>query len=206
MANNRAKNIAVLMAVIMLAGGGSLMLSAQSTTESDSSKSQNSTLFSRDPNAPSQKASGPVSRELFLKMTFSVLLVVSLGIVAVYLSKKFIPKLTNMPGKEIRVLEIDENAQVQDDREPYAQDTSLRPFFHPAAGAVIDHRDAEKDQGVLGDRAHIEDVAHPQEPPQPESMRKKPETGNGSRKKPSVAWRSVSLSCCSQSTACSHCH
>jgi flagellar protein FliO/FliZ len=43
--------------------------------------------------------------ELFLKMMFSVLLVVLLGAGAVYMSKKVLPRISNLPGKEIRVLE-----------------------------------------------------------------------------------------------------
>ena len=43
--------------------------------------------------------------ELFFKMMFSVVLVLVLGAAAVYMSKKVLPRITNLPGKEIRILE-----------------------------------------------------------------------------------------------------
>lgn len=43
--------------------------------------------------------------ELFIKMMLSVLLVIGLGAAAIYVSKKLLPKITNLPGKEIRILE-----------------------------------------------------------------------------------------------------
>lgn len=42
---------------------------------------------------------------LFFKMIFSVVLVLVLGAAAVYMSKKVLPRITNLPGKEIRILE-----------------------------------------------------------------------------------------------------
>jgi flagellar biosynthetic protein FliO len=43
--------------------------------------------------------------EYFYKMLLSVLLVIALGIAVVYVSKKILPRFTNLPGKQIRVLE-----------------------------------------------------------------------------------------------------
>lgn len=42
---------------------------------------------------------------MFFKMMFAVVLVVGLGITVVYVSKKMLPKITNAPGKEIKVIE-----------------------------------------------------------------------------------------------------
>lgn len=63
-----------------------------------------SLLFANDPNSgrPSSSAGG---RELFYKMVLSVLLVVALGVAAIYVSKKLLPKITNLPGREIRIVE-----------------------------------------------------------------------------------------------------
>jgi flagellar biogenesis protein FliO len=59
--------------------------------------------FTTSPNQnPSPTSSG---RELFYKMTVSVIFVIALGAMAVYTTKKFLPKITNLPGKEIRLLE-----------------------------------------------------------------------------------------------------
>jgi flagellar biogenesis protein FliO len=45
------------------------------------------------------------NQELFFKMTISVILVIALGGAAFYLSKRFLPRITNLPGREIHVLE-----------------------------------------------------------------------------------------------------
>jgi len=52
------------------------------------------------------QVSGGLGRgELFFKMMFSVVLVIMLGAAAFYMSKKVLPRITNLPGKEIRILE-----------------------------------------------------------------------------------------------------
>ncbi|RKY24951.1 MAG: hypothetical protein DRP62_02515 [Planctomycetota bacterium] len=58
-----------------------------------------------DPNVSVGSAGSADTRELFFKMMFAVLLVVVLGTAAIYVSKKFLPKITNLPGKKIRVVE-----------------------------------------------------------------------------------------------------
>ncbi len=45
------------------------------------------------------------NQELFFKMMLSVLLVVVLGIAAIYISRKLLPKITTLPGKKIRIIE-----------------------------------------------------------------------------------------------------
>lgn len=68
------------------------------------SKSQAGSLFANDPNS-GKPSSSAGSRELFYKMLLSVLLVVALGVAAIYVSKKLLPRITNLPGKEIRIVE-----------------------------------------------------------------------------------------------------
>jgi len=46
-----------------------------------------------------------VESELFYKMLLSVVLVIALGSVVIYVSKKVLPRFTNLPGKQIRVIE-----------------------------------------------------------------------------------------------------
>jgi len=57
-----------------------------------------------DPNlsAPTNIAS---TRELFFKMMVSVVLVVVLGAVAIYASKRLVGKIANLPGKKIKIVE-----------------------------------------------------------------------------------------------------
>ncbi len=45
------------------------------------------------------------NQELFFKMMLSVLLVITLGAVAIYVSRRLLPRITNLPGKRICVLE-----------------------------------------------------------------------------------------------------
>ena len=68
-------------------------------------KSQSGSLFENDPNFLTRKSDRPSSRELFFKMMVSVLFLIALGAAAIYVSKRFLPKITNLPGKEIRIAE-----------------------------------------------------------------------------------------------------
>jgi flagellar biosynthetic protein FliO len=43
--------------------------------------------------------------EIFYKMLLSVIVVIALGVAVVYVSKKVLPRFTNLPGKQIRVIE-----------------------------------------------------------------------------------------------------
>ncbi|MHC4741152.1 MAG: flagellar biosynthetic protein FliO [Planctomycetota bacterium] len=66
-----------------------------------------STLFggeSSDPNLAGLP-NGAGTKELFVKMMISVVLVVVLGGVAIYGSKRLAGKLVNMPGKKIKIVE-----------------------------------------------------------------------------------------------------
>ncbi len=45
------------------------------------------------------------SHELFFKMMLMVLLVVALGVAAIYISKRILPKFTHLPTKRIQVVE-----------------------------------------------------------------------------------------------------
>jgi flagellar biosynthetic protein FliO len=58
-----------------------------------------------DPNAPGETDTGFGNTELFLKMMFSVVLVLALGAAAVYTSKKLLPRVAHAQGREVRVRE-----------------------------------------------------------------------------------------------------
>jgi flagellar biosynthetic protein FliO len=62
-------------------------------------------LLGNDPNFSGGPADSLNTGELFFKMMLSVLLVIGLGAAAIYISKKLLPKIANLPGKEIRVIE-----------------------------------------------------------------------------------------------------
>ena len=111
------KKIVVFLITVSLGSGVLLVCSARSATdaeqyasnsrgtESENSKSQSGSLFENDPNISTRKSDRPSSRELFFKMMVSVLLLIALGAAAIYVSKRFLPKITNLSGKEIRITE-----------------------------------------------------------------------------------------------------
>ena len=111
------KKIVVFLITVTLGSGVLLVCSARSATdaeqhtsnrrgtESENSKSQSGSLFENDPNISTRKSDRPSSRELFFKMMVSVLFLIALGAAAIYVSKRFLPKITNLSGKEIRITE-----------------------------------------------------------------------------------------------------
>jgi flagellar biosynthetic protein FliO len=70
------------------------------TTATDSDGS-----FLTDPNVAPGSGLSLGDGELFVKMMFSLVLVVLLGVAAMYLSKKVLPNVARIQGKEIHVLE-----------------------------------------------------------------------------------------------------
>ena len=104
------KKIVAFLVTIALGSGVLVLCSAQSATDRSvptggGSKSKAGSLFANDPNFSERQSDSAGSRELFYKMVLSVLLVVALGVAAIYVSKKLLPKITNLPGKEIRIVE-----------------------------------------------------------------------------------------------------
>ena len=99
--------VIVILAALIFAGG---LLSAARRVAATSSQQTDSGIPARpdiaENNSSVSQAVTPVStRELFYKMMLSAGLVIGLGIAAVYVSKKLLPRISNMPNKKIRVLE-----------------------------------------------------------------------------------------------------
>jgi len=104
----RKKQIVILLAPAVLFGGAIMLQSAQPAAKSSGAgnaefDANSSLVGQRDFSAKPGEDLG--RGELFFKMTFSVVLVLVLGAAAVYMSKKVLPRITNLPGKEIRILE-----------------------------------------------------------------------------------------------------
>ena len=78
---------------------------AEAVAGLENSKSQSGSLFENDPDISMRKSDRPSSRELFFKMMVSVLFLIALGAAAIYVSKRFGAKITNLSGKEIRITE-----------------------------------------------------------------------------------------------------
>ena len=104
--DNQKKKIAVLCLLIVAAGGWLALASqrAGAPLEKDENIAPNKS-FLTDPNLASSADFRLGNRELFLKMMFSIGLVVVLGAATLYVSKKVLPRVTNASGKKIRILE-----------------------------------------------------------------------------------------------------
>ncbi|MCP4613797.1 MAG: FliO/MopB family protein [Planctomycetes bacterium] len=71
----------------------------------ENSQSKSKSLFENDPDFLTNKNNGVGTRELFFKFMVSVLFLVALGAGGIYVSKRFLPKITSLSGKEIRIAE-----------------------------------------------------------------------------------------------------
>lgn len=102
------KKLVVFLVAVALGSGLFLSVSAQSGVdrpESGNSRFKTSALLANDPNFTARTADSPGGQEFFYKIMLSILLVVALGAAAIYVSRKVLPKITNLPGKQIHVLE-----------------------------------------------------------------------------------------------------
>ena len=113
----KIRTLVFLVAVVM--GGIVLVIcSAQSATnnmesegsglDSDQSKAaaqSEDSLFANDQDFFGKSEYNPVGREFSVRAIVAVLFVLALFIAAIYVSKKLLPKITNLPGKEIRIIE-----------------------------------------------------------------------------------------------------
>jgi flagellar biosynthetic protein FliO len=102
------KKIVVFLITVALGSGVLFVCSAKSATdgtELENSKSKSNSLFKKDPNFSTRTNDKPSFRKLFFEMMFSILFLVVLGVAAIYVSKRFLPKITNLSGKEIRIAE-----------------------------------------------------------------------------------------------------
>jgi len=104
--NSQNKKMATLF-LVLVAGGGLVGLAAHSgapsATPAATPEAQGS--FLDDSDLTESRSLGLDNGQLFLKMMGSVVLVIVLGVAALYLSKRVLPKVTNAAGKEIRVVE-----------------------------------------------------------------------------------------------------
>jgi flagellar biosynthetic protein FliO len=62
-------------------------------------------LFAKDLNFSDRSDYRTGNGEIFLRAMLAVLFVAVLGVAAMYVSKRFLPRITRLPGKEIRIVE-----------------------------------------------------------------------------------------------------
>jgi flagellar biogenesis protein FliO len=89
---------------VLLIGGGWISMAARSEDQK-AQPSPQSSPFLADPNFASPADISFGGSGLFARMMLCLLLVAGLGAGTFYVSKKVLPKVTNAPGKEIRVRE-----------------------------------------------------------------------------------------------------
>jgi flagellar biogenesis protein FliO len=102
------KKNAVFLATALIVGTMLMVCLGQLTAdkpESTESEFKAAFLLASDPNFTAGANNGFGSRELFFKTMLMVVVVVVLGAAAIYASKKLLPKITNLPGKEIHIAE-----------------------------------------------------------------------------------------------------
>ena len=66
---------------------------------------ENEGLFENDSAFPDKSAYLTDQKELYYRVLLAILFVVVLGAAAIYVSRKLLPQLAGVPGKEIRVIE-----------------------------------------------------------------------------------------------------
>ena len=98
----------ILFLVVAALGSCVLTVRRAQSAEAESTKplfDNASTLHANSPNFPVKPIDNMGNQELFFKMMLSVLLVIALGVAAIYTSKKFLPKITKLSSKEVRIIE-----------------------------------------------------------------------------------------------------
>jgi len=105
--SNQKKKVLVLCLLLILGGGwvGLASRHAGSHNQTDARAATAPALFLSDPNLASPAGIGVGGTDLFLRMMLAVGLIIALGVAALYLSRRVLPKVVNPPGREIRVLE-----------------------------------------------------------------------------------------------------
>jgi len=71
----------------------------------NSTPDKNKSLFTNNTNFPFKNPSSFGNNQLVYKFIFSIFLVIALGAIAFYLSRKFGPKITKLSGKKIKIIE-----------------------------------------------------------------------------------------------------
>ena len=100
------KKIIVLVAAVALLGGALMMRPSRlDTAKTDKPLSANSHSLFSDPNFAIKPQETLDTGKMFLKMMLAVGLIIAMGIGAIYFSRKLLPKIANLPGKKIQVIE-----------------------------------------------------------------------------------------------------
>jgi len=100
------KKIIVFVAAVALLGGALMMRpSRPDTAKTDKPISANSHSLFSDPNFAIKPQGTLNTGQMFLKMMLAVGLIIAMGVGVIYFSRKLLPKIANLPGKKIQVIE-----------------------------------------------------------------------------------------------------
>jgi flagellar biogenesis protein FliO len=109
--------LVVILAALILAGGLLTIVGRVAATPSQQQQDDFSIppapeqVMASDSNEQSEAGASsrqfgvPGGREFFYKMLLSISVVIVLSVAVIYISRKLLPRLANLPGKQIRVIE-----------------------------------------------------------------------------------------------------
>ena len=87
------------------AQGGSEAVQPDGSGPPPATADKTDSLSARDPDFAGEDSYGLGRLELFVRTMLAVVFLVVLGVAAMYVSRKLLPKLANRPSKEIRIVE-----------------------------------------------------------------------------------------------------
>ena len=113
------KKILLVLVTVLLGADSLIFCSAQAQSSgADSEKAQpnsnqpeaeteskNTQLFNKDPDFFGKSDYNAGGWEFSLRAVLAIVFVLALLIAAIYISKKYLPKIANLPGRDIRVIE-----------------------------------------------------------------------------------------------------
>ena len=101
------KRIVVVLMVVLLGGATALCFVQGEDVPAiaQEQRSGSGLLSGKEPNLTGPRNAEADTRELFIKMMVSVLVVAVLGFCAIFVSRRFLPRLTRFAGRRIRVIE-----------------------------------------------------------------------------------------------------
>lgn len=115
MANLKNKSSLILTVILLCcilffaasAGSSSNSIIQQQNNTNSTPDSQliNESLSLNDSNSLNNSNYGSYTNELFARAMLTVVIVIVLGIAAIFLSKKLLPRISNLQGKQIKIIE-----------------------------------------------------------------------------------------------------
>lgn len=105
--NGNTKRIAILCILLVMGAGWAGLTSryAGRAEPAGTGMQTGHNSFLNDPNSPPLTGFDLDNGGLFLRMMLSVGIVIGLGVAAVFLSRRVLPRMANAAGREIRIIE-----------------------------------------------------------------------------------------------------